>query len=113
MDTYQMNDVVAKIRSILKKSGQFIMAVGNEDFLNEKLAHQPDKLIKTNTITYDGKTYREIFHYSYIPKIGSIVDCNREENYYLDLFAKHEFKLDTRALINDCGFICTLLVFSK
>jgi 2-polyprenyl-3-methyl-5-hydroxy-6-metoxy-1,4-benzoquinol methylase len=109
----ELDEVAVKTWSMLKKSGRFIMAVTNEQYLEEKLANHPEQLIEARAFVHGGIAYKEILHYSDIPKIGLIVDCNREERFYPELFARHGFKLDSRTVLNDMGFVCSLFVFSK
>ena len=60
-----------------------------------------------------GKKYKEILHYSDIPEIGKIIDYNREEQYYLDLFKRNNLKLVEKKALDDNGFVCTIFVFEK
>jgi hypothetical protein len=52
-------------------------------------------------------------HYSEIPEVGTVIDYNREEKFYIDLFEKNNFILEKKKNLNDNGFICTIFVFSK
>ena len=79
----------------------------------EKLKSKKDLFIERNTLEFDNKKYKEVLHYSEIPQIGTIIDYNREEKFYLDLFKKHGFDLDSKKDLDDNGFICTIFVFSK
>jgi hypothetical protein len=102
-----------KIYSMLENGGQFILVVANEKYLEEKLASMKDLFIEKNSIEFDGKKYKEVLHYSDIPKIGKIIDYNREEQFYLDLFKKKNFKLAKKENFDDNGFRCTIFVFEK
>ncbi len=109
----ELNATAEKINSMLNNEGKFILVVANEKYLEEKLKSKRDLFIEKNTLEFDGKKYKEILHYSEIPQIGTVIDYNREEKFYLDLFKKHGFDLDIRKDLNDNGFICTIYVFSK
>ena len=61
----------------------------------------------------NGKNYKEIIHYSDIPEIGKLIDYNREDRFYIDLFKKHKFKLTSKRELNDSGFIANVFVFQK
>lgn len=104
---------VRRIHSILKPGGKFILIVANEEYLEEKLASQKDLFIERTEEEFNGKKYKQVLHYSRIPEIGTVVDYNREDRLYIDIFTKFGFKLDKRERINDSGFISTLFVFEK
>jgi len=104
---------VKKIYSSLNNGGEFILVVANEDYLKEKLKTKKDLFIEKNTLKFKDRTYEEILHYSDIPEIGKIIDYNREEKFYIDLFEKNNFKLISNKKLDDSGFICTILVFEK
>lgn len=104
---------VKKIYSLLKENGKFILVVANEKYLLKKLKDKKDLFIENDMIIYNNKEYMEILHYSDIPKIGKVIDYNREERFYLDLFKNNNFKLDLKQDLNDNGFICTIFIFSK
>jgi len=109
----EIEDVVKKIHSMLNKQGKFILVVANEKYLAEKLKTKKDLFIEKNMINWNGKTYKEFLYYSEIPEIGKIIDYDREEQFYLDLFKKNKFKLIQKRDINDSGFIATIFVFEK
>ena len=102
---------VRKIYSLLDKNGEFVLVLANEKYLQNKLRVETDLFIEESSILYHGKKYKEILHYSDIPKIGKVIDYNREERFYLDLFKNNKFILKSKKNINDNGFICTLFVF--
>lgn len=104
--------VLEKVKKMLKKNGLFIFVVANESYIRKKLKQKKDLFIEKNTIIIQGKSYDEILHYSEIPKIGTIIDYNREEKFYLDLFKEKGFKLHSRNDLNDHGFICTIFSFN-
>jgi hypothetical protein len=72
-----------------------------------------DLFIEKNMVEYNGKEYEEVLHYSDIPEIGKVIDYNREERFYIDLFTKKGFKLSLKRDLDDNGFICTVFVFEK
>ena len=98
---------------MLDKGGRFILVVANEKYLEEKLNSKRDLFIEKNMIGFAENKYKEVLHYSEIPKIGTIIDYNREEKFYLDLFQKNGFDLDLKKDLDDNGFLCTIFVFSK
>lgn len=108
-----LGGVVKKIHSILKGGGKFILVLAEEKYIENKLKTEQDLFIEKRNITYSGKQFKEWLHYSDIPKIGKLVDYNREESYYLDLFKNNNFKLTHKENLDDNGFICTLFVFEK
>lgn len=108
-----LKDIAKKIYSMLEETGKFILVVADEEYLKEKLKTKKDLFIENNTIEMDSKEYKEVLHYSDIPKIGKIIDYNREEQYYLDLFNKNKLKLVQKKDLDDNGFICTIFVFEK
>ena len=108
-----LDDVVKKIYSMLVSGGKFILVLAEEKYLEDKLKTEQDLFIEKRDITYNGKQFKELLHYSDIPKIGKIVDYNREETYYLDLFKNNNFNLSHKENLEDNGFVCTLFVFDK
>ena len=109
----ELEQTVKKIYSMLDKKGKFILVVANEKYLEEKLKDKRDLFIENNIIKIDDKEYKEVLHYSDIPQIGKLIDYNREERYYLDLFEKEGFELIQKKDLDDSGFICTIFVFEK
>ncbi len=106
-------EVVRKISTMLKERGKFILVVANEAYLKQKLETEKDLCIEKSTIEFNGKQYDEVLHYSDIPEIGKVIDYNREERYYVDLFEANAFVLLEKQDINDNGFLCSVLVFEK
>lgn len=107
-------DITAKkINLMLEKEGKFILVVANEKYLEKKLSNMKDLSIEKNKITLNNKAYSEVLHYSDIPEIGKVIDYNREEKFYLDLFNANGFELEQKSDLDDKGFICTVFVFKK
>lgn len=108
-----LEDIVKKIHSMLKDGGKFVLVLAEEKYIENKLKTEQDLFIEKRNITYNGKQFKELLHYSDIPKIGKIVDYNREEAYYLDLFKNNNFNLTHKENLDDNGFLGTLFVFEK
>ena len=108
-----LEKIVQKIYYILDKKGKFILVVANEKYLEKKLRDKRDLFIERNIIKINGKEYNEFLHYSDIPEIGKVIDYNREELFYIDLFEKNGFELNQKNNLNDNGFICTVFSFDK
>ena len=108
-----LEKILKKIYSMLNEKGKFILVVANEKYIEKKLKNKKDLSIEYNTIYLNGRNYKEILHYSDIPKIGKLIDYNREERFYIDLFEKNKFKLNLKKDLNDAGFIATIFVFEK
>ena len=81
---------------MLKDGGKFVLVLAEEKYIENKLKTEQDLFIEKRNITYGGKQFKEWLHYSDIPKIGKLVDYNREEAYYLDLFKNNNFKLNNQ-----------------
>jgi hypothetical protein len=109
----ELEETAKKINLMLEHKGKFILVVANETYLEEKLKSMKDLFIERNIMDLDGKKYKEVLHYSDIPKIGKVIDYNREAQFYLDLFKKYGFELDMKKELDDNGFICTVFVFQK
>lgn len=108
-----LEGIAQKIYSMLGKKGKFILVVADEKYLEEKLKDKRDLFIERNTIEMGGRKYKEVLHYSDIPQIGKVIDYNREESFYIDLFKKNGFELSHKTNLNDNGFICTIFYFEK
>lgn len=108
-----LEDIVRKIYVLLKKGGKFILVLAEEKYLENKLKTEQDLFIEKEIMIYRGRRYKEILHYSDIPKIGKVIDYNREAAYYLDLFKNNGFHLKHKTNLDDNGFVCTLFVFEK
>jgi hypothetical protein len=109
----ELEMIIKKIYSMLKAKGKFILVLADEKYLEDKLKIEKDLFIEIRDLTYKDKRYKEILHYSDIPKIGKVIDYNREEKFYIDLFEDNKFILSHKGNINDSGFVCTLFVFEK
>jgi tRNA1(Val) A37 N6-methylase TrmN6 len=109
----ELEQTAKKINSLLEKNGHFILVVANEKYIQGKLTSKKDLFIEKNNIRLKNKTYEEVLHYSEIPKIGKVIDYNREEKLYLDLFSNEGFSLVKKEDLNDNGFICTIFDFEK
>jgi 2-polyprenyl-3-methyl-5-hydroxy-6-metoxy-1,4-benzoquinol methylase len=106
-------NVAKKIHSMLNNNSKFILVVANETYIKAKLKAKKDLFIEKNIVKFAGKKYKEVLHYSEIPQIGTVIDYNREERFYIDLFEKNGFKLEKKKFLNDNGFICTIFIFEK
>ena len=95
------------------EDGRFILVVANEKYLNDKLRAKKDLFIEKSRVNFQNKKYEEVLHYSEIPQIGTVIDYNREEKLYIDLFKKNGFTLIKKKNLDDNGFICTIFVFAK
>lgn len=109
----ELEETAKKINLMLEQNGKFILVVANENYIEEKLKSMKDLFIERNSIELDGKKYKEVLHYSEIPKIGKLIDYNREEQFYINLFKKRGFELEQKKDLDDNGFVCTIFVFQK
>jgi len=109
----ELEETAEKINGMLNGNGKFILVVANEKYLKEKLKAKKDLFIEENTIKFNGKDHQEILHYSEVPQIGTIIDYNREEKFYVELFKEKGFNLESKIDLDDSGFICTVFVFGK
>lgn len=112
-ESEDLDKIAKKINSLLDEKGKFILVVAQENYLKQKLSTKKDLFIEENIIQFKGKRYKEVLHYSDIPNIGKVIDYNREESFYIDLFKEHNFKLSKKEDLNDKGFICTIFTFEK
>lgn len=102
-----------KIHTMLDEGGSFIMVVADEAYVDEKLKTKPHLVLDSTITTFKGKEYREILHYSEIPQIGAIIDYNRENGFYTDVFDNHGFHLQQLEAFEDHGFLCSIFTFIK
>lgn len=109
----ELEETVKKIYNMLEENGQFILVVANEKYLENKLESMKDLFIEKIFIELNWKKYKEVLHYSDIPEIWKVIDYNREESLYLDLFKKHWFELSNKKDLEDNWFICTVFVFER
>ncbi|MFH1066046.1 MAG: class I SAM-dependent methyltransferase [Nanoarchaeota archaeon] len=107
----ELKKTAEKISSMLEPEGRFIMAVASETRVKEKLKEREDLLIKRNTLNLFGKKYKQVLHYSEIKGIGTVVDHNRENRLYIDLFKKQGLKLVMNKNIDKNG--TTIFVFKN
>ena len=89
------------------------MVVADEKYLKNKLNTSKSLFIEKSTVRLGTNKYEEILYYSEIPEIGKIIDFNREEKYYVDLFEKNGFVLNKKKRLDDQGFVCEIFVFEK
>lgn len=108
-----LENIVKKIHSMLKDEGKFILVLADEKYLEKKLRKEKDLFIEKHMTLYNDHEYKEVLHYSDIPKIGKVIDYNREESYYVDLFTNNGFDVDNKETLEDKGFVCTLFIFKK
>ncbi|MCB9812438.1 class I SAM-dependent methyltransferase [Candidatus Nomurabacteria bacterium] len=106
-------EIASKIFKMLKPRGKAIIAVANQEYIENKLHTETDLFIERQNITHNNNDYKETLHYSAIPGIGTVVDYNRDEQFYLDIFAEAGFNLFEKQDVEDNGFIGTLFVFEK
>lgn len=109
----ELEETARKIYSMLNEGGKFVLVVADENYLLEKLKSKKDLFIEEEVVKFNGKKYKEFLHYSDIPQIGKVIDYNREEAFYLDLFKKSNFELIQNKNLNDNGFVCTVFVFER
>jgi SAM-dependent methyltransferase len=105
--------VVQKISQMLNDKGQFIMVVSNEEYLRNKLKTKKDLFIEENIIEFNGKKYEEYLHYVQIPGMGTVIDYDREEDYYKNLLEENGLKLVKKDNLNSDEYICTVFTFEK
>lgn len=108
-----LENVVKKSRLMLKSGGKFILVLADERYIENKLKTEKDLFIEARNITYNSRQYKECLHYTDIPKIGKVIDLDREEAFYLDLFKNNGLGLVCKENLNDSDFIYTLFVFEK
>lgn len=108
-----LNSVVQKIYKMLKYNGKLIIIVSNEEYLKNKLKTNKDLFIEQNIIEFKGKQYEEHLHYVEIPDMGTVIDYDREENYYKDLLEDNGLILENKNVINSDGYMCTIFTFVK
>lgn len=113
IDTDELAAAANRIHSMLLEDGKFILVVANENQLLAKLQSHPELVIEKRTAMRNGNTYQEHVHYSEIPQIGTIIDINREERYYVELFRELGMEVLFQSTLDDQGFLCSFLVFSK
>jgi SAM-dependent methyltransferase len=106
-------DVTQKISQMLNENGQLIIVVSNEEYLRNKLETKKDLFIEKNTIEFRDKEYKEYLHYVEIPGMGTVIDYDREEDYYKDLLEDNGLKLVKKDKLSSDSYICTVFTFEK
>lgn len=106
-------NVTQKISQMLNENGQLIIVVSNEEYLRNKLETKRDLFIEKNDIEFKGKEYKEYLHYVEIPGMGTVIDYDREEDYYKDLLEDNGLKLVNKDRLNSDEYICTVFTFEK
>ncbi|OHA80641.1 MAG: hypothetical protein A2675_02730 [Candidatus Yonathbacteria bacterium RIFCSPHIGHO2_01_FULL_51_10] len=108
-----LGKVAQKISGMLDAKGKLVIVVSNEEYLRDKLATKKDLFIEKNTIEFKGKEYKEYLHYVEIPEMGTVIDYDREEDYYKDLLENNRLKLLKKNKLNSDEYICTIFTFEK
>lgn len=106
-------EIAKKIFGMLNDGGKLIVVVSNEEYLRRKLETKKDLFIEQNTIEFKGKKYKEYLHYVEIPDMGTVIDYDREEEYYKDLLEDNGLKLIEKSNINSDEYVCTIFTFEK
>lgn len=106
-------NIARKISSMLKDGGRLVMVVSNEEYLRRKLDTKKDLFIEQNTIEFKGKQYQEYLHYVEIPDMGTVIDYDREENYYEDILKDSDLSLVKKDKMNSDEYVCTIFTFEK
>jgi SAM-dependent methyltransferase len=102
-----------KIVDLLNPGGKLIVVVSNEEYLRRKLETKKDLFIEQNIVEFNDKKYKEYLHYVEIPGMGTVIDYDREEDYYKDIMADVGLKLFEKHTINSDEYVCTVFVFEK
>ncbi len=108
-----LSSVARKISEMLNAGGKFVMVVSNEEYLRNKLETKKDLFIEKNTIEFKGREYNEYLHYVEIPEMGTVIDYDREEDYYKDLLEDNGLKLVKKDKMHSDEYICTIFTFEK
>ena len=98
---------------MLKDGGKMIIVVSNEEYLRNKLETKKDLFIEKNTIEFKGVEYKEYLHYVEIPDMGTVIDYDREEDYYKALLEDNGLKLVNKDNLKSDEYICTVFTFEK
>lgn len=109
----KMEATAQKISGALRDDGRLALVVANENYIRNKIKANSDLLIDKKSIEYNGKLYDEYLHYSELPDIGAIIDYNRDERLYADIFSAAGLELSAKIEINENGFISTIFEFLK
>ena len=108
-----LSKVAQKISGMLNEKGKLIIVVSNEEYLRNKLETKKDLFIEQNTITFKNKEYKEYLHYVEIPEMGTVIDYDREEDYYKDLLEDNGLRMVKKDKMNSDEYICTIFTFEK
>lgn len=108
-----LGKVAQKISGMLNEKGKLLIVVSNEEYLRNKLETKRDLFIEKNTIEFKGKEYKEYLHYVEIPDMGTVIDYDREEDYYKALLEDNGLKLVKKDKLNSDEYICTVFTFEK
>lgn len=108
-----LDKVARKISGMLNENGKLVIVVSNEDYLRNKLETKRDLFIEKNTIDFKGKEYKEYLHYVEIPDMGTVIDYDREEDYYKALLEDNGLKLIKKDKLKSDEYICTVFTFES
>ncbi len=109
-----LREVAQKIHRTLNKGGRFYTVVTSEtSFKADKNDKDLFNIVEHNTLQYENGVYEEFLHKSFLPEIGYVLDYNRDEKLYIDLFLSNGFVLDKKQELDDGYFLNSLLVFQK
>ncbi len=98
---------------MLNKNGKFILVVSDEEYLREKLRTKRDLFIEQNIVEFKGKKYKEYLHYVEIPEMGTVIDYDREEEFYKNLFKDNGLRLVKKDKIKSDEYVCTIFTFEN
>ena len=105
--------IARKIVAMLNPNGKLVIVVSNEEYLRKKLETKKDLFIEQNAIEFKGKKYKEYLHYVEIPDMGTVIDYDREEDYYKDILEDAGLKLIEKKNITSDEYVCTIFSFEK
>ncbi|MEK6928189.1 MAG: class I SAM-dependent methyltransferase [Nanoarchaeota archaeon] len=105
--------IAKKVNSMRNNKGKLILVVSNEEYLRNKLKTKKDLFIEQNTVEFKDKKYKEYLHYVEIPGMGTVIDYDREEKYYEDLFEANGLKLVKKDNLKSDEYVCTVFIFEK
>jgi len=106
-----LTKIAKKIHTMLLQKGLFILVVASDKYIKKKLKNEKKLFKEVYKIKYNNKTYTEYLHYSGISYIGGVLNLNRDNRLYLDIFKNNGFKLLKQENIdNDAS---TIFVWEK